>query len=373
MTNNQKQISIISPDIDLRDGVSKHSLDLIEELLGKEFNVIIFSPGIFRLRYRGFFDSQTHTFVKATSKDKRLKPTQGTVLYAQYLFGAYWLSIIRVNLSIRKHSEIGKVYVGFHEPVGDVRMMGFIGKFLYRNLLSSEIFAVTFSNQSTNLIEGLGYRGSIFETQLSIPVTDWTVGPISSIPTFILMGYYAKSKGFESGVYNFLKLRNKTNTDFKVVIVSSLRERTGSSRILRIPDLISFRKFKKLVTIASKSIDMSFFDFVTDSELKSLLKSSHYLVLPYSEVANSGVSVLAKQYGVPVISTDLEGFRRYFGDSGTYLGNFHECDVSTQLSAIVDNEDFRKIQSEKRAKLLLQECSKKSVTLSDILISANML
>ena len=58
---------------------------------------------------------------------------------------------------------------------------------------------------------------------------------------------------------------------------------------------------------------------VPDSLIPQLFGSSHYLVLPYKAVTQSGPLRIAYGYNMPVIASDLEGFQESVVDGVTGL------------------------------------------------------
>lgn len=65
-------------------------------------------------------------------------------------------------------------------------------------------------------------------------------------------------------------------------------------------------EFKEIAKDAN-NIELHF-GFASDSIIPTLFTSSDYLVLPYQVVTQSGPNMIAYNYNLPVIATDLEGF-----------------------------------------------------------------
>lgn len=51
------------------------------------------------------------------------------------------------------------------------------------------------------------------------------------------------------------------------------------------------------------------FGFVKDKDIPNIFSSSSFLVLPYDDVSQSGPSMIAYNYNIPLICTDLPGFK----------------------------------------------------------------
>ncbi len=65
---------------------------------------------------------------------------------------------------------------------------------------------------------------------------------------------------------------------------------------------------------------------IADEAVPDIFATHHYLVLPYENVAQSGPHMVAYNYGMPVIATDIAGFTEHITDGADgYL--FHVNDV----------------------------------------------
>lgn len=56
------------------------------------------------------------------------------------------------------------------------------------------------------------------------------------------------------------------------------------------------------------------FDFVPDELVPDLFNSASYLVQPYQQITQSGPMMIAYNYGLPIIATDIEGFKERIED-----------------------------------------------------------
>nr|WP_321356182.1 glycosyltransferase family 4 protein [uncultured Draconibacterium sp.] len=73
---------------------------------------------------------------------------------------------------------------------------------------------------------------------------------------------------------------------------------------------------------------------IDNNEISDLFSSSHYLILPYSAVSQSGPLKIAFNYNVPVIASDLEEFKNEIINGETGL-LFKNNDVSSLENAII--------------------------------------
>ncbi|PWT73102.1 MAG: hypothetical protein C5B59_14280 [Bacteroidetes bacterium] len=80
--------------------------------------------------------------------------------------------------------------------------------------------------------------------------------------------------------------------------------------------------------------------FIQNEEIPALFASAHYLILPYKDVTQSGPLMIAYYYDVPVIASDLDGFREYVEEGTT--GFIFEAGNETQLEEVLENSILRK-------------------------------
>lgn len=78
------------------------------------------------------------------------------------------------------------------------------------------------------------------------------------------------------------------------------------------------------------------FGFVSDKDIANIFSNASFLVLPYDDVSQSGPSMIAYNYYLPLIATDLEGFKEIVKDKengflykcndvGSLRDTLHEC------------------------------------------------
>jgi glycosyltransferase involved in cell wall biosynthesis len=85
------------------------------------------------------------------------------------------------------------------------------------------------------------------------------------------------------------------------------------------------------------------------SEVADLFCSNHYLVLPYENVAQSGPHMIAYSYNIPVIASDIEGFRERIKDNENgFLFKVNDViDLQRVLKNVIESHDdnYKRIKS----------------------------
>lgn len=74
---------------------------------------------------------------------------------------------------------------------------------------------------------------------------------------------------------------------------------------------------------------------IPNAEIPDIMCSSHYLVLPYKDITQSGPLLIAYSYNLPVIGSALDGFREYIIDG--YNGFLFDAGDSSALYHVMKN------------------------------------
>ena len=84
-------------------------------------------------------------------------------------------------------------------------------------------------------------------------------------------------------------------------------------------------------------------EVVPVADIPDLFGSSHYVVLPYQDIAQSAVLKLAFQYGKPVIVSNIDGFRQSVvqGKTGVFFESGSADDLTAVLRDVVANHGAR--------------------------------
>lgn len=102
---------------------------------------------------------------------------------------------------------------------------------------------------------------------------------------------------------------------------------------------------------------------INNSEIPNLFEGNHFTILPYREVTQSGVLMVAYNYGVPVIATNFEEFRNYVSDGVTgYI-----AEPSTEgIYDVLEKLIVKKNDNYKEIKANLKEFVDKNISLKSI-------
>lgn len=133
---------------------------------------------------------------------------------------------------------------------------------------------------------------------------------------FTAFGNIIETKGIPLLIEAANRLWEQLGGGFKVRIVGRGRFWQSCSQLIRHPDAfyIDIRR-------------------IPEKEIPNLFASSHYMVFPYKAVTQSGPLRIAYGYNVPVIASDLDGFRESVEDGITGL-LFRANDVDSLLEVM---------------------------------------
>lgn len=116
---------------------------------------------------------------------------------------------------------------------------------------------------------------------------------------FLFFGGVRPDKRLDILLKAFVSMRKECQNKAHLLVYGSCEED-------RIPE------FKEIANDAN-NIELHF-GFASDNIIPTLFTSSDYLVLPYQAVTQSGPNMIAYNYNLPVIATDLDGFTERITD-----------------------------------------------------------
>ncbi len=180
-----------------------------------------------------------------------------------------------------------------------------------------------------------GYDDCIVMTKSFIPIVKQKYKYSEENIHFMRHGYY----GYELPVNYTNAKRNDEKINF--LFFGSINKYKGIGVLLEAYKDISLRSKNATLTIAGKG-DLTEYSeqfktlkvdiinrFIEDSEIASLFSApNRVLVLPYIDATQSGVALIAMEFGVPIIASNTGGLKEqlFDGEVGTFFepGNHQE-------------------------------------------------
>ena len=87
--------------------------------------------------------------------------------------------------------------------------------------------------------------------------------------------------------------------------------------------------------------------FISDHKRELYFKCAELMVLPYQEIYQSGVLLMAMSYGIPALVSNIPPFKEIISDklNGFFFQSNNVKDLSQKINAIISNEDQLKLVS----------------------------
>lgn len=104
-------------------------------------------------------------------------------------------------------------------------------------------------------------------------------------------------------------------------------------------DLVDYEN--KINILSLKEDVETHFHYIPDQEVASFYERADLVVLPYTEIYQSGVLLLTMSYGKPVLTSDLEAFKEIISDgiSGFVFKNKDSEALSNKIIEIINSRD----------------------------------
>lgn len=122
----------------------------------------------------------------------------------------------------------------------------------------------------------------------------------SNAVTFLNFGNVRDYKRLDVLIDAAEKVYEKTNIPFRIIIAGSCNDWQKYQALVKHEEIFDFRIAR-----------------VENDEIPNLFNESDFFVAPYQDIAQSGSSIVAINYGKPIIASDLEAFREYITDGET--------------------------------------------------------
>lgn len=222
--------------------------------------------------------------------------------------------------------------------VRSARLYRMAGKIATRMLLTANSVSVLLPAYRRTLIEK--YRGENIHFR-----SHGILSARPEYPDFSLRGKPHKVLAFGKwGTYKRLELLieafqriSRVRQDLKLVIAGANHPQT--------PGYV-----ESVAASVASNKNIEFTGYVAEEAIAPLFRSATVLVLPYSSATgSSGVAHLAAEYGVPIISADIEDFRDMAMDEGLAIDFYRTGDpesMAEKIVKLVDNPETQKEMAE---------------------------
>lgn len=139
---------------------------------------------------------------------------------------------------------------------------------------------------------------------------------------FLSFGHIRGYKRIDLLINAAQKIYEETKLDFKVTIAGNCIDWSYYQSLIKYPFLFDLK-----------------IGFVKDDDIPLLFANSHYLVLPYQDLAQSGAITVAFNYNLPVITSDIPQFQEFVKEG--INGFLFRSESETDLKEVMERCLFR--------------------------------
>ncbi|GAO31481.1 glycosyltransferase [Geofilum rubicundum] len=191
--------------------------------------------------------------------------------------------------------------------------------FLYGHFLNFHLF----SKSQTDLFLKKWSGKNVF--QIPLGLKDYGVSnakPDQKKVVFLNFGNIIKSKNISLLIKAACNVYEYGYRNFSVKIYGSCKEWNSYSDLITYPGIFDVK-----------------IDLIPNEDIASLFCSSHYLVLPYSDVSQSGPLKIAFNYNIPVIASNLKEFQNEILNerTGFIFNNGELKDLERIMIYVIEN------------------------------------
>lgn len=172
----------------------------------------------------------------------------------------------------------------------------------YYTILTRKLYKnfQVFSKTQYNYLKRVTHNKNIFYAPLALKNFGVPTVPKDKDITFLFFGYIRGYKSLDVLITAAQKAYSIVQRKFKVIIAGNCENWDSYDRL-----------------IDNKSLFELHIGFIKNEDIPNLFARSHYFVMPYKDIAQSGAMLTALQYRLPVIASDLPAFHEYIEDSKT--------------------------------------------------------
>lgn len=151
----------------------------------------------------------------------------------------------------------------------------------------------------------------------------------------LFFGKIRPYKGIEHLIAAFELLLDKDTREYRLIIAG---DPSDESYVREIQQAVKQRFSQGRVTFRP--------EFIPDDEMEVYFKGADVLVLPYKEIFQSGVLLIAYTFGLPVVATDVGSFREDIveGTTGYLCKPGDPADMARAIEAYFASDLFRNLK-----------------------------
>ena len=172
-------------------------------------------------------------------------------------------------------------------------------------------------------------------TKLTSAEARQLLGVSSTDKAILFFGRITPYKGLESLIAAFAEAL-KTDGNYRLIIAGRIKECPDYWQLVQ--DEIT------RLGVAERIIER--IEFIPDNETERYFKAADVMVLPYTDIFQSGVLVLAYSFGLPVIASDVGSFRDDIveGKTGYIFQPRDPVDMARVIRQYFESDLYRQLE-----------------------------
>ena len=225
-------------------------------------------------------------YFEFTKQMKMIRDLNANIYYFDTIAFPYLI------FAIKKYIPANKIVMAMHHGYAPTliefrplykKYLRFLCKQNYTFQYFSETQASYFTgNQSKKYVINLSLND--YGKSQNVPPTDYV--------SFLFFGVIIGTKNVDGIIEAACMVKEKTNKKFKIKIVGHCRDWEPYKTLIKYPEIFDLK-----------------IERVPDTIIPDLFSSAHYLLQPYKFVSQSGPLRMAYGYNLPVITSNLDGFK----------------------------------------------------------------
>ncbi len=373
-------ISSYPPD---KEGVAIYTKRLVDKLKDKKIDVDVLTfkkNNSQEKNVNKILSSNPFSIVRAHSALKEINPDVIHLQYATSIYKLYTF-VIWFILRIFKARNKVKIAVTFHEVKRETDSLKFIGLMYYR--LFSRLFdlIVVHTDEAKKiLVIKCGVSESkvkviphgTFEFKEKIDFSKYLTKKfkLANKEIILYFGYIHVDKGVQyliKAAKILLEESPGLRDKIKVLIAGSVRPRNGFFKIFEKKDRDYLESLIALKEELKLGDSVSFTGYIEEKQKYSLFNFSKIIVMPYTNVEQSGVLNWALAANRPIVASNLGGLKETLQGSGVLVPPKNPRKIAQEIKRLLQNkkyysrivQNYKKINSSQSPnnviKMLIQE------------------
>lgn len=331
-------VVLVSPFPPQRDGLAGYTKQLAEYLYAKGHSVSIVRPNEVWKTIPHLLGRQTH------------------VVHVQYTIPAFALSALVLWFAIFISSAFRRssIVITFHEIKRETAMLGAVGT-LYLRLVSMLADRVTVHTQeAASILREKCRVPAVKVAYLAHPLYAYASGRIdpeqfrrdnglAGKDLVLFFGYIHIDKGIDHLISAFaMAVRHPEMRESTLVVAGSVRQRKwGPLKWFERKDRAYEESLHRLVAKFDLGSRVRFVPYVPDHDVDSWFRAATCVVLPYTNLEQSGVLNIALGCKTPIIASNLGGLAETLAGTEALVPAADDVALSNKLIALVGDDAMR--------------------------------